>query len=235
MKKFTYPIVVFAMILALPPLLLVAMQWHWQPFDNPFGLPLLYITNTAGKPWSIITSLLLLLLTLWLIRPRGKQWIKWVIVMTGCIVIAQGLKVGIKNSVQTPRPYVLWLEQQYNISPNQFYAQDRQQRKVLIKQLTSNVSDIPQWQLTHWQNETGYSFPSGHTLFAAGWALLLIGLFWQRGYYLWSIALAVWAESVIVSRLVLAMHWPSDILLSIAINAVLAVIACRLLAQPTNR
>lgn len=72
-------------------------------------------------------------------------------------------------------------------------------------------------------------------MFAAGWALLLIGLFWQRGYYLWSIALAVWAESVIVSRLVLAMHWPSDILLSIAINAVLAVIACRLLAQPTNR
>ncbi len=45
-------------------------------------------------------------------------------------------------------------------------------------------------------------FPSGHTLFATGWALLLIGLFWQRGYYLWSIALAVWAESVIVSRLV---------------------------------
>ncbi|WP_445497989.1 hypothetical protein [Photorhabdus sp. SF281] len=36
---------------------------------------------------------------------------------------------------------------------------------------------IPLWQLTHGKRETGYAFPSRHTLFAASWTLLLVGVF----------------------------------------------------------
>jgi membrane-associated phospholipid phosphatase len=31
--------------------------------------------------------------------------------------------------------------------------------------------------------ETGFAFPSGHTMFAASWALLAIGLLWPRRHY----------------------------------------------------
>ncbi|XPE61646.1 phosphatase PAP2 family protein [Shigella flexneri] len=33
---------------------------------------------------------------------------------------------------------------------------------------------------SHWQKETGFAFPSGHTMFAASWALLAVGLLWPR-------------------------------------------------------
>ncbi|MDA4825234.1 phosphatase PAP2 family protein, partial [Enterobacter kobei] len=40
--------------------------------------------------------------------------------------------------------------------------------------------DIPTFLRKHWQKETGFAFPSGHTMFAASWALLGVGLLWPR-------------------------------------------------------
>ena len=33
----------------------------------------------------------------------------------------------------------------------------------------------PAWLVHHYENETGYSFPSGHTIFAATWLMLAVG------------------------------------------------------------
>ncbi|WP_207626875.1 phosphatase PAP2 family protein [Photorhabdus stackebrandtii] len=65
---------------------------------------------------------------------------------------------------------------------------------------------IPQWQLTHWKSETGYAFPSGHTLFAASWALLLVGVLWSRRCSILSTIVTAWATSVLISKMALGMH-----------------------------
>ncbi|MCC8421260.1 MULTISPECIES: phosphatase PAP2 family protein [Photorhabdus] len=86
----------------------------------------------------------------------------------------------------------------------------------------------PQWQLTHWKSETGYAFPSGHTLFATSWSLFLVGVLWPRRRYILSIIVMVWAASVLISRMALGMHWPQDLIASTLISAVLAMVICYL-------
>lgn len=82
---------------------------------------------------------------------------------------------------------------------------------------------------------------SGNWLLISFWACticgrlgtLLIGLFWQRRQYALAIVLAVWAEAIVFSRLLLGMHWPSDAIASIIISAILAMMACTLLRDKT--
>ena len=68
----------------------------------------------------------------------------------------------------------------------------------------------------------GSSFPSGHTLSTAAFATaaaLCVARIWPRAGTL-AMALAVlWTGLVAVSRLVLGVHWPSDVLAAICLGA----------------
>ena len=68
----------------------------------------------------------------------------------------------------------------------------------------------------------GSSFPSGHTLSTAAFATagaLCVARIWPRAESL-AMALAVlWTGLVAVSRLVLGVHWPSDVLAAICLGA----------------
>ena len=68
----------------------------------------------------------------------------------------------------------------------------------------------------------GSSFPSGHTLSTAAFstaAALCVARIWPRGGSL-AMALAVlWTGLVAVSRLVLGVHWPSDVLAATCLGA----------------
>ena len=68
----------------------------------------------------------------------------------------------------------------------------------------------------------GSSFPSGHTLSAAAFstaAALCVARIWPRAGTL-AMALAVlWTGLVAVSRLVLGVHWPSDVLAAMCLGA----------------
>lgn len=204
--------------------------WHWQPSESTESLKWLYwLTETAGLPYSWVTSAVLLVLALVICRPTSANMIKWVIVIICCILAGQGVKGSIKNTFKEPRPYVVWLEKNHDISSSDFYDLKRKQRVDVIKERVKGNEQVPSWQRKHWQAETGYSFPSGHVLFAAGWALLLIGLFWQRRQYALAIVVTLWAEGIVFSRLLLGMHWPSDVIVSIIISAMLAIVACSLL------
>ncbi|EMI5489220.1 phosphatidylglycerophosphatase B [Providencia stuartii] len=230
MNKTVYPISAFSILLIIPPAVMLFAGWHWQPSESTESLKWLYwLTETAGLPYSLITSAVLLVLALAICQPTKANIIKWMIVIICCILVGQGIKGVVKNTFQEPRPYVVWLEENYDISSSDFYELKRKQRVDVIKEVVKRDQQVPSWQRKHWQAETGYSFPSGHVLFAAGWALLLIGLFWQRRQYALAIVIAVWAEGIVFSRLLLGMHWPSDVIVSIIISAVLAMVACRLL------
>ena len=116
--------------------------------------------------------------------------------------------------MKEPRPYVLVLEQKRGIKPETCYLQHRKQRSQLVNEAVADNTQLPGWLKRHWAFETGFSFPSGHTMFAASWALLGVGLLWPRRRYVTIVLLLSWATLVMGSRLVLGMHWPQDLIVS---------------------
>ncbi len=92
--------------------------------------------------------------------------------------MGQGVKSWIKDKVQEPRPFVIWLEKTHHIPVDEFYTLKRAERGNLVKEQLAEEKNIPQYLRSHWQKETGFAFPSGHTMFAASWALLAVGLLW---------------------------------------------------------
>ena len=70
----------------------------------------------------------------------------------------------------------------------------------------------------------GSSFPSGHTLTVTAFATavaLCVDRAWPRGRALVVTAAVCWAGLVALSRLVLGVHWPTDVLAAACIGAVL--------------
>ena len=73
-------------------------------------------------------------------------------------------------------------------------------------------------------SETTYSFPSGHTMAAVAVYGLLTLFLWQRGKYIWAILPGLWVPLVALSRVYLGVHYPSDVLASLALGTIWLVI-----------
>ncbi|GAB1438962.1 phosphatidylglycerophosphatase B [Providencia sp.] len=225
MRKAILVVSSFAMLLIIPPLLMIITGWQWA-IENQFKSIkwMLWLTDTAGAPYSILTSLLFIGIIAYVFRANKKYLLIMMAVVISTVLLQQGLKTQLKSLFKEPRPYVEWLAVNYHIPPSDFYDLKRSERATLIKNIVKSSSDIPKWQRKHWQVETGYSFPSGHMLFAAGWALLMIALFWQQRLYALSIGLAIWAEGIAFSRMLLGMHWPIDVITSVIISGCFAIL-----------
>jgi undecaprenyl-diphosphatase len=75
------------------------------------------------------------------------------------------------------------------------------------------------WE-TQWYS--GSSFPSGHTLATAAFAVaggLCAARFWPRRARAVMAAALTWTALVALSRLVLGVHWPSDVLAALCVGA----------------
>lgn len=225
MKKTILVVCAFALLLIIPPMLMIMAGWHWSP-ENQTGVSkwLLWLTNSAGAPYSILTSLLFIGTVIIAFRTEKTHLLKVLLVVISVVLLQQGVKTLLKSSFKEPRPYVAWLAAEHHIPTAEFYGLKRSERAELVKNTVKQDNTIAKWQRKHWQAETGYSFPSGHMLFAAGWALLLIALFWQQRLYILAIGLAVWAEGIAFSRMLLGMHWPIDIIASVVISASFAIL-----------
>jgi undecaprenyl-diphosphatase len=66
--------------------------------------------------------------------------------------------------------------------------------------------------------ETDYSFPSGHAVAAISLYGLLAVLLGRQRHYGWALLAGVWVLAVAVSRVYLGVHYPSDVLASLAIG-----------------
>ncbi|KMW75108.1 hypothetical protein TI10_01845 [Photorhabdus luminescens subsp. luminescens] len=228
MSQFIKPIVIATLILLLPPVAVLMSGWQWQPMGEYLWLEILYwITNTSGKPWCYLVFLFFIL-GLLLFATSARQGGILVAIVIALLLTGQGIKVLVKNTTKEPRPYVVWLEKNYRVPTDEFYQHQRKQRAELLQRYLKADDRIPQWQLTHWKRETGYAFPSGHTLFAASLSLLLVGFLWPRRRYILSIIVTIWAMCVLISRMALGMHWPQDIITSTLISAVLVMAICYL-------
>ncbi|MEY4474922.1 MAG: phosphatidylglycerophosphatase [Pseudomonadota bacterium] len=223
-------IAVGTLILLLPTLVIWLSGWQWQPGGAYFWLKgLFWVTATVSAPWGILTSMALSSWFLWCLRFRLKAAIGLLILLAMVIGLGQSVKSLIKEQVQEPRPFVVWLEAEHHIDNRFFYSLPRAERSELVKQQLQHQSIIPAWLSNHWQLETGFAFPSGHTLFAASWALLAVGLLWPRRHYKTVVLLMLWAQGVMISRLALGMHWPRDLMAATLISALLVTVVCWLM------
>ncbi|MGK9171931.1 phosphatidylglycerophosphatase B [Yokenella regensburgei] len=213
-------------ILMVMPALVWMVGWNWQPGSNVTFLRASYwITETVTQPWGIITHVILCGWFLWCLRFRLKAALVLFVILGSAILAGQGVKSWVKDRVQEPRPFVVWLESAHNIKATEFYSLKRKERGHLVKAQLADEQQVPVFLRKHWQKETGFAFPSGHTMFAASWALLGVGLLWPRRRT-WTIALLlVWATAVMGSRLVLGMHWPRDLIVATLISGLLVTIA----------
>ena len=215
-----------ALLLLIMPVSVWLSGWQWQPVEMGLGHRVLFwLTETVTSPWGTLTSAILCAWFLWCLRYRLKPALLLLAIMILAILAGQQTKTFIKDKVQEPRPYVLWLEQNHGLDEKTFYENKRKQRSALVRDAVVNDSRLPGWLKSHWEFETGYAFPSGHTMFAASWALLAMGLLWPRRRIVTLIVMFAWAVGVMGSRLLLGMHWPRDLVTSTLISWVLVTLA----------
>lgn len=69
-----------------------------------------------------------------------------------------------------------------------------------------------------------FSFPSGHTLHSTAFALILVSYYPAWGIVVWPFTLLV-----AVSRIVLGLHYPSDVIVGAAVGALTAAVSFNLL------
>lgn len=88
---------------------------------------------------------------------------------------------------------------------------------VLLSPLTKHLISRARPTAFFRTSATGYSFPSGHTLNATCLALALGFIFWRLPWHrtvkvVWTLALVVYVACVGASRVVLGVHYPTDVL-----------------------
>ncbi len=216
-----------ALLLLLMPAIVWVSGWAWQPGGHPQWLKALYwVTETVTQPWGIITHVILCGWFLWCLRYRLKAALMLFALLGLAIVAGQAIKSVVKDQVQEPRPYVVWLEENHHVPVDDFYNLKRKARGKLVEAQLSSEQSIPGWLRNHWQHETGFAFPSGHTMFAASWALLAFGLLWPRRRIITIAVIGLWAVAVMGSRMVLGMHWPRDLVVATLISWLLVTLAC---------
>ena len=87
---------------------------------------------------------------------------------------------------------------------------------------------------------TGYSFPSGHSLSAFVLSSLLIYIVWNSDFktpskWVASIFLALVAITVGISRIVLKVHYPTDVIASFSMGLVWVILSLWLLQMKINK
>lgn len=148
--------------------------------------------------------------------------------MNSTILIGQLSQIYIKKYINLPRPYVMWLQNKYGIKKDRFYHLNRQERSRMVCTLLNNTFEISPWLKKHWALETDCSFPSGHTIFATTWTMLIVSLRWLRRHIrIMIVMLFIWTIMVMSSRLLLGMHWPCDLIAAILMSWLLVnIVLC---------
>ncbi|QSX34051.1 phosphatase PAP2 family protein [Shewanella avicenniae] len=216
------------LLLLLPPLLVTLSGRALFPLlDLSSGFAELNyaLTMTGTRPWGVVTSIVVLGWVLVQLPSRLR------LPIFCTLLLALGLNLllshGLKQLFAEPRPYVEYLAQHGLLNLSQFYQADSSERSVLLAALSRDQLPIPisanVW--SQWQFETSYSFPSGHTLFSCTLALSSSVALLKRKRILLPMLLLCWAWWVSLSRILLGMHWPIDVLASALLAGVITLVS----------
>nr|WP_255199310.1 phosphatase PAP2 family protein [Vibrio sp. JPW-9-11-11] len=176
------------------------------------GLAFTLMTDSAGSQGFVI-SLALLIAVTWRMVGTRLRLVSLMAQLGLLLVVGFAAKTGLKQMTESPRPYTELLTQQLLIpQPSHFYKLNKQQQAQVIEQISTRVS---LWRTHHWQGETDYSFPSGHTIFASICLAIFGSLFIEYKRFGLAAMLVGWALMVAYSRLWSGMHRPADLIGSI--------------------
>jgi len=214
-------------IFLIVPIFLIVIGWQWQPESlNKASEYLFWLTEMAGMPWAMLTCFILPIIFAICLRIKSKsKFIKLLIVLAISVLLGQTIKSIVKNYTAESRPFVLWIEKNYQVDDKYFYSLPRDERQQIIKQYIYQSPKIPNWLYQHWRNETGYTFPSGHTLFAATWAFLALAFLSFKRHRIVIILMITWAVLIEISRITLGMHHPIDVLSGSILAWLIALLA----------
>ncbi|KMV30852.1 phospholipid phosphatase [Photobacterium swingsii] len=221
-------------VLGLFALLLVALLALFPspslvaPASDSTGFIFTLLSNSAGNPWFIIAVALLCLLPL--IYKKDKKaclilWAQFALIL----VLSFAAKSFMKHITEVPRPYTHELAALELVdSAPAFYQLTSEQKEDVIEEAKDNVSE---WRIRHWEGETNYSLPSGHTIFVAVCIVFWGGFLLRNKGYIPVALLLSWGLGVAISRIWLGMHWPSDLMASTFCAALLYL----LVPEPTEQ
>nr|WP_321450635.1 phosphatase PAP2 family protein [uncultured Carboxylicivirga sp.] len=189
----------------------------------------LFISNTGGTFGVPIITLCFCLL----ISIQYKGWAKKMLFLTLSLLAFSAILGGfaqineyfIKEKLRIQRPNIIYLHKEKGFDSDAFYnlPNKTERRKYLKKKLekvgaeniTFNNKPLHPDVLDHWLHETGFSFPSGHSVNAFLMATLMayILLFTYEDYKrrTFFIIPFIWATLVAISRVILGVHSPTDI------------------------
>ena len=220
---------IFTFLMLLIPLFTWVTGWKWtfggmdyRLYDLDFWL--FFLTETGSAPYALITCVIFMF---WLMRLTRKRY-SWFLVGFICassVVGTQIIKESAKTLFKEPRPFVT---EMFPTQTEQFYAlpEAEQAQAVLTLAEKTHPADAD-FVAEHQAGELGYSFPSGHTIFAVSWLLVFGGLLFGLGgqaVIFAQIFAILWAGLMLISRLRLGMHYPIDLFVSTLISWVFHII-----------
>lgn len=217
---------VFLLVIA-PMSLLVSHIDLLSSVPYPLGLTFTLLTDSAGSKGFLFTLFVLVAIS-WKLIPNRVEWLSKMAQLGLILLIGFASKTALKQATESPRPYTELLTHQLLIpQPSHFYNLSTVQQQHVIDDISHSVSS---WRTRHWLGEKDYSFPSGHTIFAAICLAFFGNLFIQKRRYGLAAALSVWAVGMAYSRLWLGMHRPIDL-----VGSVLFVLMLYMLAPKFDR
>ncbi len=201
-------LVTFILVTAVVSFVVSPINLTGKVSDNA-GMFFTLLTDSAGSRGFLLT-LSLLLAVMVKLTGVNRQLLAQLLQLGVILVIGFAAKTGLKQMTESPRPYTEVLAHELLIpQPEHFYNLTTEQQTQVLKKVAEKVSP---WRIQHWQGETDYSFPSGHTVFVTICLAFFGNILLQRKQYALSAVLLVWALSVAYSRLFLGMHRPVDLI-----------------------
>jgi phosphatidylglycerophosphatase B len=191
----------------------------------------LTITETAGKMGTVIIIVITVLLytrrmqnSREIIRTLLRSAVFLFLMIGGFAFINEHLT---KKATKVIRPSLLYIAGRTDgdFTPQQLYSKSVDDRTaVVMAAIAKHRTDfhhVDQYVLNHWSDETGYSFPSGHTFNAFLLATIVsFSLYHSRSKRVVNFYLIppVWSMAVGISRVALGAHSWVDVVFGGAIG-----------------
>lgn len=203
-----------------------------------FGVSML-LTETAGK----YGSLIIIALTAWLYGIRlesKKEQVKSFVLSFLFLLLFLGVFALINEKLTKPlvgkmRPSHFYIFNQTNWPDESidFYERSSEQRSLILGNLIANnakkFAGIDPYLLQHWVEESGLSFPSGHSFNAWMLATLLsfsmLRLRSTTWLHKWYFVPFIWSSLVGISRIALGVHTLIDVAAGSLIGLLIASLA----------
>lgn len=193
----------------------------------------------SGQTMGIVTIATILIVVL-VSRPGlSPRWraVEFGVMAVVSIVVLYGGNLAndhlVKPAIGTARPDIEQLADigELGMGVDEFYDLSEDDRSAYLDRIKDpdgfGVLQMRSEVRDHWVEESAFSRPSGHSLASMTFATfyVAVAMTWLSGWRRWTyLLLAPWAVCVCLSRAVLRVHWPADILLGAAAGIVLGVV-----------